>query len=168
MWTSLSTLWTNHCNHVHRKDDKGPSPDKLLELQTRVRTLHSQRNDTLAAHRDLYFYADLEAHLRTATVQDLCTYLLNYEPNILASITCSKANSGNRLTTFFGFTRTVETSIQPGCSGEPPIHPKHSRWRTIARVPSYIHDYFTPDLTATTTPTPATRPPSNSLEPPED
>ena len=175
LWTSMSTLWTNHCNHVHRKDDNGPSPDKLLELQTRVRTLHSRRNDTLAAHRDLYFYEDLEAHLRNATVQELRTYLLNYEPNILASIKRSQDMAGNSLIDFFGFTRTVEnslapTSIRPGGSGEPPINPKHSRWRTIVRTTSYIRDYFNPDTTDSTDTndsapsSPPRRSSSNSLE----
>jgi hypothetical protein len=108
IWTSVSSLCNDHLNHV---SEATPSPEKLLGLQTRVCTLYSRRNDTLAAHRDLYIYEDLEQeHFRDVTITDLHVYQLNYEPNILDSIKRAKANSGRNLIRYFGFTRTVDNA----------------------------------------------------------
>jgi hypothetical protein len=86
IWKNMSELWHAHLDYVHNKSKPGPSPDKIDEMKTRIRLLHTRRTDTLAVHRDQYFFDDLDTYFQTATSTQMKPYLLNYTPAIYASI----------------------------------------------------------------------------------
>jgi hypothetical protein len=42
IWKKMSELWHAHLDHVHHKSTPGPSPDKIDEMKTRIRLLHTR------------------------------------------------------------------------------------------------------------------------------
>jgi hypothetical protein len=82
----MSEFWHAHLAYVYNTSTPGSSPDKIDEMKTWIRLLHTRRIDALAVHRDQYFFDDLETYLQTATSAQMKTYLLNYTPAIYASI----------------------------------------------------------------------------------
>ena len=154
IWTSLSTLWTNHLNHVHQKADNIPSPEKRLEMQTKIRMLHQRRQNCLAAHRERYFHDDLDDYLAQATNSQMETYITNYEPRIYDSIKQSQNNDTlSSILAHNGFTRTAPSGTNRPRSlanSDVPIHPKHSRWRPTSTIVDRFCNFFKPTQTTQT------------------
>ena len=80
--------------------------DRRSEYTTRIRLLHQQRDQCLAAHCDDYFYSDVEAYLATATLSQMTSYLLQYEPAIQESVKAANQIQTVSLLQFAGFSRT--------------------------------------------------------------
>jgi hypothetical protein len=152
MWTSMSSFWTHHLNQVHRKDQPGPSPDNMLELQSHIRILHSKCTETLAAHQSQYFHDDLDEFLQL-TISQLKTYLLNYEPAIYDSIKHAKKLASTSVLSFLGYTLTpvarTNQTRQPttNVTSEVPRHRKHSRWRQTQQAVAQFRTFFQPSTT---------------------
>jgi hypothetical protein len=147
IWKNMSKFWHAHLDYVHNKSKPGPSPDKIDEMKTRIRLLHTRRTDTLAVHRDQYFFDDLITYFQTATSAQMKTYLLNYTPAIYASIREATKVSNAQSVLQLGFTCTCLPAINNRrssmnvCSKVPP-HPTHSRWRPITEVLDRFRNFF--------------------------
>lgn len=96
IWTELGLLWTRHLEEIHQTQATTQSPVLLAECQTRIRHLHSLQYRVLQQHQSLYFHQDVEAFLATATLQRLQTYLIHYQPVILASIRAAASRGHQR------------------------------------------------------------------------
>jgi hypothetical protein len=110
IWKNMSEFWHAHLNYVHNPSKPGPSLDKIDEIKTRIRLLHTRRTDTLAVHSDQYFFDDLDTYFQTATSAQMKTYLLNYTQAIYASIREATKVSNAQSVLQFGFTRPHSTT----------------------------------------------------------
>jgi hypothetical protein len=161
IWKNMSEFWHAHLDLVHHKSSPGPSPDKIDEMKTRIRLLHTRRIDAwLAVHREQYFFDDLETYLTTATSAQMKTYLLNYTPVIYASIREAIKVSDAHSVLQIGFTRTRLTNINlrrtsTNVCREVPIHPAHNRWRPTLGVLACFRNFF---ITTTPQTIPTQRP----------
>lgn len=86
IWVEMGALWRHHQASVHQANTAIQSPIKLDELKTRVRLIQFLQPRVLVIHRSLYFPADIEAFLSTATIRQLQSYVTFYQPVIMASI----------------------------------------------------------------------------------
>ena len=148
VWQSLSDAWEKHLCTVHATATSHNSPETLLELRTRVKHLHERRHDVLAAHRSLYFHESIDAFLLQASVNQLRTYLDNYEKPILQSAAQAKLiyATAPRLFDIPGFIR--RPALHPRLT-EPPrsqgarTYPhKHSRWKPSPEVVERFRKFF--------------------------
>jgi hypothetical protein len=150
MWQSQSDFWHAHLDNIHHRGQKESSPDKLQELQTRIRMLHQRQDEVLASHRSHYFKSDVEEFIATSNTRQLQAYLLHYGPAIQDSIKrARKADTSSSVLTFTGFTRRLPTRTTfphrptTNVSSEVPSHRNnHSRWRPGATAQDRFRNFF--------------------------
>jgi hypothetical protein len=51
--------------------------DKHIELSNHIQAVHTSRTQTLAVHRDRYFFADVDDYLQYATTSQMQRYVWN-------------------------------------------------------------------------------------------
>jgi hypothetical protein len=159
MWQQMTNLWIAYIEELHQSSSNRPSPDRIQELKTKIRTIHALKPETLAAHREQYFHSNVEDYLKHATIQQMKTYLLNYAPAIQASIREAEKVNSPSILQFPGFSRLSQTPRPPrsnrhtGSRGEP-IHHKHHRWRISETTATKFRDFFTPSHRTHTLPSP--------------
>ena len=130
IWQHMGSLWHDHTNFIHASSTGRSSPVHRQELQAQIRALHSLKTLTLSAHRDQYFYPDLDEYLNQASNLQMRRYISRYRPVILNSLrqATKVATTALPLTTFFPRTIPVQAkqpSLHP--TQEEPMHRKHTR-----------------------------------------
>ena len=125
-------MW--HLDHIHRNTQPSLN-DKHIELCNHIRLLHNLKEKTLAAHRDRYFFGNVEEYLQRATSNQMHNYITRYRPVILNSIrqATKTATHSMTITSFPGFVRTSNTTRSTHVSQEETPHRKHTRLRTLTR-----------------------------------
>lgn len=140
----MGSLWSNHLTFLHQ-DSFLHSPEHRLELCIQIRMLHAVRPQTLADHRERYFFGDVEEYLRKATNLQMTRYVERYRPAILNSIRqASKiATSTASILSYHGFLlrRTNQPPRVPATREETP-HRKHTKVRKPLLMPK-ITKFFT-------------------------
>lgn len=143
IWSLMGKLWRDHTTHIHASITRS-SPGHRQELQAQIRALHSLKDQTLAVHRDQYFYPSVEQFLDQATNIQMRRYLSRYRPVILHSVGQADkiATNATPITQFFA--RRHTPPIRPPLlhpAQEEPIHRKHAR-RRIPLIRT-ITEFFT-------------------------
>lgn len=139
-WHNMKKLWDNYLALTHQTETPGPSPETTRELQTKIRALHRVKDEVLAAHRSLYFHEDVNQYLEHASIQQMRTYIANYEPLILQSLAQAKViyTMAPRLFQFPGFQRRTNLQTRPAHNMEHARAPnsphKHSRWKPRPKI----------------------------------
>jgi hypothetical protein len=150
MWTPMSEFWQNHLAHIHRPspDHHGSSSlDRTTEYKAKIRLLHTKQRLCLAAHRDHYFYDDVEAYLQLATGNQMRSYILHYEKSIYDSIQAQTRAQTTTLLQFPGFQRQPPPPAPPPDNEEPLPH-KHTRWRQTLLYAAYtVRNFISPNPT---------------------
>ena len=161
VWQEQLTLWDNHLQGINPSTatNIARQPDKVNQYKTRIRFLHAQREMCQHGHREVYFYADVEEFLATATGTQMRAYLHHYEPAINASILAARLQPVRSIFTFPGF-RRAEPTTPPTRARHPrlpisnstapnsdaprgtPLHRKHTRWRSISSSVTSIRKFF--------------------------
>ena len=130
--------------------------DKNIEYATRIRLLHSQRDQCLHAHREQYFHNDVESFVGSATATQMKTYLHHYKPAIRQSVRDAKKVATRSLYTFQGFTRRHKSTHPPrstqtsdnnphiSTNAGAPLPHKHTRWKVGSNVVRSIRGFFLP------------------------
>jgi hypothetical protein len=131
IWKHMGTLWRDHTSFIHASENR-QSPVHRQDLQDQIRALHSMKAQTLSAHRDQYFFPDVNDFLTQATNLQMQRYISRYRPVILNSIkqATKVATTGPSITTFFQRLHHVQpqrTPLHP--TQEEPMHRKHTRRR---------------------------------------
>jgi hypothetical protein len=163
IWTEQMSLWETHLHNINQTSPSTPTiyQDKFLHYKTKIRALHNQRDHCLHAHRDQYFFSDVDRFLHEASGNQMKQYLLHYEPAILSSIAAAKRQQTRTILSFPGFVRhrvtqvlprymrfqttTTNTAATPGVIRGTPSNRKHTRWRPLSstQFPS-IRNFFHP------------------------
>ena len=152
MWQAQTKFWENHLQTIHNNHNNNPSPgqlEKALEYKTKITYLHEKKHLCLHAHREHYFYTDVEEFLNTATISQMRQYLHHYENAIYQSIKDAKNTPTKSIFTFEGFTRgAVNPTKQPHqhiITQTRDLHTrKHTRWKKTTQATTSIRHFFTP------------------------
>lgn len=102
----VAVSFLSHLGLVHDRSSK-ISPSKLQDTKDRITRLHNLQPYTMPAHRDHYFHENLHSFLEHATMQQMTSYIIQYEPVILASVRQAKniTPQSTSLLHFPGFSR---------------------------------------------------------------
>ena len=158
LWEAQMSLWDQHQSSINdtKQGDSLRMKDKNTEYATRIRLLHSQRDQCLHAHREQYFHDDVESFVGSATATQMKTYLHHYEPAIRQSVRDAKKVATRSLYTFQGFirrrkstqpprfTQTSDNSTDISTSAGAPLPHKHTRWKVGSNVVRSIRGFFLP------------------------
>lgn len=168
MWYAQLRFWKTYLATQHVNDPTTPNlfQDRSQAYKSRIRFLHTQKSQCLHAHRDQYFYANVEEFLQTATVPQMRQYLHHYEPVIRKSLKEAQCSKQRPIFRFLGFTyqpahrttpRLLPTSrnlnsshastTQPRKKEGLAISRKHTRWKTMTSSMKKIHQFFNPSPT---------------------
>ena len=130
-WQHKAELWRAHTEYIHRTNDHRVPP-QIQELRNKIKAMHTVREQTLADHRDRYFFPDVEAYLARATVAQMTRYVDRYQPVILQSIKEAQrlATRSFRITQFFQPVARDTNQQQYPRDTEELHHRKHTRIRT--------------------------------------
>lgn len=148
IWTLMGNLWRQHTSYLHDSQSSS-SPLHRQELQAQIRAMHLLQDRTLAAHRETYFYRDMEQFLEHATNLQMRRYISRYRPVILRSVSqATKVATNSHLITMF-FSRQSSIQSRPQVlhqAQEEPIHRKHTRRRIplLRHITEYFHRIPTP------------------------
>ena len=146
LWTQQTEFWKQHLESkfTNTTIPARLQPIRLLEYQAKVRILHQRRSDCLPAHRDHYFYTDVESFLQIATIQHLQKYIHNYELAIHTSIKTYRNLPHTNITAFPGFTRSTTSNER---HHDLPLshqarrnlqHHKHTRWKPMTTIKTFF------------------------------
>lgn len=165
MWRTQLKFWEQHVQYIHKElpQKQGFHTDRALEYRTRIRLLHSKRDECLHAHRDLLFYPEVETYLLQATTTQMRQYLNDYEAVILESIKQQQRLKMRSIFSFPGFLRTpfsrlripplpqgptrepsTTTRTQPTNTRGTISHRNHTRWKSTISTLQNISNFFLP------------------------
>jgi hypothetical protein len=141
IWAELGDLWRKHNEFIHQ-DGLSHHNSMQLDLCNHIRYLHKFKEKTLAAHRDKYFFPNVESYLQGATPRQMQQYIAQYRPVILNSIrqATNLATQALTIPQFPGFTVISNSTRTLHVSQEEAQHRKHTRLRNL--LPSRITTYF--------------------------
>jgi hypothetical protein len=167
LWQEQLTLWDKHTSTIAFSTTRPPTRiyDKLEMYKSKVRQLHSLRDQCLPSHREQYFHDDIDTFLFTASCAQLKQYLHHYEAAIQASVTSAKKHPIRSIFTFPGYTRwrtrltgnplrNALPAPPPVAQGTPAIahasdenggnylYRKHTRWKPVTNPLRTITSYF--------------------------
>lgn len=141
IWDELGTLWRSHLDTIHVTNPDTHN-DRHHSLCLQIRALQNFQSQTLADHRNRYFFSNVDNYLQNATISNMQNYIERYRPVILNSIrqATKLATRAPSLLTFPGFTRTTSSTRAIHASQEETQHRKHTKIRhTVAK---HITSFF--------------------------